>query len=227
MPAVIECPSAMNTSLPSLDGPVYSPREERGNVLSAAFGLLAVIVFLPFLLSAALHSKTPNALAGAMVFGAALVLLYGASTAYHALPHGRARRILRVTDHCAIFILIAGTYTPLAAGPLWHAGGPALLILQWSLAATGILIKTLGGLRFHRVTDMIYIGMGWSGIFWAGAFLRHAPWEAMAWIIAGGLAYTGGIVFYKAKGPYTHFIWHLFVFTGTVCDAVAIWGYIL
>ncbi len=225
---VLEWPSDMKTIPHRPDGSAYSPDEERCNVLSAASGLAAVLAFLPFLLSSALRSGTPNALAGASVFGAALVFLYAASTAYHALPPGKSRRILRMTDHCAIFVLIAGTYTPLAAGPLWNSGGQTLLALQWGLAVIGILIKTLGGLRFHRATDIIYLGMGWGGIFWAGAFIRQTPWQALAWILAGGLAYTGGIVFYKAKNrAYTHFIWHLFVFAGTVCHAYAIWKYVL
>ncbi len=105
---------------------------------------------------------------------------------------------------------------------------PLLLSSEWGLALLGIVLKIAGGLRFHRITDLIYVGMGWLGLFWLKPFAEETSWTALYWILGGGVVYTVGIVFYKMKGrPYTHFIWHLFVFAGTACHAYAIWKYAL
>jgi hemolysin III len=205
----------------------YTAYEERIHTLTAAMGLLAAAAYLPFLLQAAMRSKSPLAVAGAAVFAAALLLLYGASTTYHALREGEWKRRVRIVDHCAIFVLIAGTYTPLIVVPLWPRGGPLLLGLEWGLALVGIGLKVWGGEKFRRVTDLIYVGMGWLGIFWLRAFVEETSWEALWWVLGGGIVYTVGIVFYKMKNrAYTHVIWHLFVFTGTACHAYAIWRYV-
>ncbi len=206
----------------------YSVVEERLNTWTAALALGAAIGFLPFLVSAAQKSLHPHALIGAVIFGGSLLLLYASSTIYHALPAGELKRKIRVLDHCAIFVLIAGTYTPLIVGPLWNHHGLLLLSSEWGLALLGIVLKIAGGLRFHRITDLIYVGMGWLGLFWLKPFAEETSWTALYWILGGGMVYTVGIVFYKMKGrSYTHFIWHLFVFAGTACHAYAIWKYAL
>jgi hemolysin III len=205
----------------------YTVFEERIHTLTAAVGLLVSLAYLPFLFQAAsAGSAQPRLLLGAIIFAAALIILYGASTTYHALPTGEQKRKIRILDHCAIFILIAGTYTPLIVGPLWTRQGLLLLGLEWGLALTGILLKVFGGERFRRVTDLIYVVMGWLGIFWMRAFAEETSWLALYWVLGGGVVYTIGIIFYKMKHrPYTHGIWHLFVFAGTVCHAYAIWKY--
>ncbi len=205
----------------------YTPAEERANTITAALGLLAAFAYLPFLFTAAQKSHYPLALPGAIAYAAALLLLYGASTLYHALPSGEWKRRIRVLDHCAIFTLIAGTYTPLIVGPLWPHHGPLLLGLEWTLALVGITLKIFGRMRLHRVTDLIYVGMGWLGLFWLRAFAEATSWTALSWILGGGVVYTVGIIFYKAKGrPHTHLVWHLFVFAGTASHAYAIWKYV-
>lgn len=205
----------------------YTAFEERIHTATAALGLLASIAFLPFLFRNALSATSPYAVLGASVFAMALILLYGASTLYHALPDGILKRKVRILDHCAIFILIAGTYTPLIVGPLWPHHGPLLLGLEWGMAGAGIFLKVIGGDRFRRTTDLIYVIMGWLGVFWLHAFAQATSWTALYWVLGGGVIYTIGIIFYKMKSrAYTHGIWHLFVFAGTACHAYAIWKYV-
>lgn len=207
----------------------YTALEERIHTLTAALGLLFAGAFIPFLFQAALADPArPAIFWGATVFAISLIILYGASTAYHALPEGELKRKTRTLDHCAIFILIAGTYTPLTVGPLWQRQGSVLLGLEWGLALAGIILKVSGGDRFRRTTDLIYIIMGWLGIFWLRAFAEETSWQALYWVLGGGVIYTVGIIFYKMKHrAHTHGIWHLFVFAGTVCHAYAIWKYAL
>lgn len=201
----------------------YSAAEDRANTISAAVPLVALVIFLPFLLHSA-HAK--GTLVGAVVFSLSALLMYVASTLYHALPMGPARLKARIVDHSAIFILIAGTYTPFTLGPLWDHDGLALLIAEWVLAAIGIVFKICGGVRYRRISTGIYAGMGWLGIFWLHAFLIAVTWTGFAWILAGGVFYTAGLYFYAAKGkPHTHLIWHLFVCAGTACHAYAVWRY--
>lgn len=201
----------------------YSAAEDRANVISAALPLVATLVYLPFLFAI---SQARDTLAGAIVFGAALLLMYLTSTLYHALPVSRARDMARVIDHSAIFILIAGTYTPFTLGPLWEHNGLALLIAEWVLVVVGIIFKVCGGVRYRRISTGIYAGMGWLGIFWLPAFIASVTWSGFGWILAGGLFYTGGLYFYAQKGkPHTHLIWHLFVFAGSCCHAFAVWRY--
>jgi hemolysin III len=150
------------------------------------------------------------------------------STIYHALAPCGAKRVVRMLDHSAIFVLIAGTYTPFALGPLAESGGLALLIAEWAMAALGIVFKIAGGIRYQRLSNAIYLFMGWLGILWIQPFIENATWPGFLWVLAGGVAYTVGIVFYAAKHKtYMHFIWHLFVFAGSSCHTVAIWRYAL
>jgi hemolysin III len=206
--------------------PSYSPTEERANVASAALGLLAVVIYVPLLLARAIDSRIPHALTGAAVFSFSIVFVYLASTLYHAAPPGNTRRIFRLLDHAAIFVLIAGTYTPFAIGPLSPHGGMLLLGIEWSMAAIGIVFKLCGGIRYRRLSNVFYLVMGWIGLLWMPAFHSATPPDAIWWIVGGGLAYTVGIVFYAAKQhAFTHFVWHLFVFTGTVCHAWAVFWF--
>jgi hemolysin III len=201
----------------------YSRAEDRANVISAAVPLLAMIVFFPFLLDAAQEREN---VPGSLVFGFSTLLMYLTSTVYHALPISPIRTLARVFDHSAIFILIAGTYTPFTLGPLHDHQGITLLIGEWILAIVGILFKISGGMRYRRVSTGIYVAMGWLGIFWLHAFVSQVGWTGFGWLLAGGVFYTVGLVFYNAKGkPYTHLIWHIFVFAGTVCHSYAVWRY--
>jgi hemolysin III len=161
------------------------------------------------------------------VYGAMLVLLYLSSTLYHSL-RGRAKRVFHVFDHCAIYFLIAGTYTPLTLLTLRGKWGWALFGIVWTLAAAGVVKDSVFHGRYRAVSVVLYALMGWLVVI---AFnpLRHAlPPAAIAWLLAGGLVYTFGIAFFamSKRVAYTHGVWHLFVIVGSVCHYVAILRYV-
>ena len=163
---------------------------------------------------------------GAVVFGVSAALLYFTSTLYHAIPTPRAKRVLRVVDHGAIYVLIAGTYTPFTLGVLRGPWGWTLLGLIWGLAALGIVLKAMGGIRYPRLSLALYLAMGWLVVVAAKPLWQLVPAWGLFWLAAGGLAYTAGVGFYAASRlPYRHFVWHLFVLAGTACHAVAVLRY--
>ena len=201
--------------------------EEIANSVSHGVGVLAAIIAAPVLIVAAVQRGSVEGIVGASVFAATMVLLYLASTIYHALPRNRAKQIFQLLDHGAIFLLIAGTYTPFTLGALHGTWGWVLLGLVWSLALIGILFKAFGGLRFSKWSTGLYLIMGWLVLIAIKPFLLNVePW-GLFWLLAGGLAYTGGVVFYAldSKIPYGHFIWHLFVLVGTSCHFIAVFWY--
>ncbi len=163
---------------------------------------------------------------GASVFAGTVAALYLASTLYHALPTSKAKRVFRVIDHSAIFLLIAGTYTPFTLGVLRGAWGWTLFGVVWSLAVLGVTLKSIAGIRSPRLSTTLYVGMGWCALVAIRPLWDHVPMAGWLWLIAGGLAYTAGIVFYAAERmPYGHFVWHLFVLMGTACHFFAVWSY--
>jgi hemolysin III len=199
--------------------------EEIANCISHGVGFVAAVAVLPVLAVNALqHGST--ALVGALVFGVSAVLLYLTSTLYHALTPVRAKQVFRVLDHGAIYVLIAGTYTPFMLGVLRGPIGWSLLGAVWVLAIFGIVLKARGGIRYPRFSTALYLGMGWLIIVAAKPFLDAVPVPGLLWLAAGGLAYTAGVGFYAAgRLPYRHFVWHLFVLAGTACHAVAVLRY--
>jgi hemolysin III len=204
----------------------YTRGEEVANTVSAAVGLVISLGVSPFLMLAAVRSAQPWAVVSAAIFLTSVLVLYLTSTIYHALAPGRAKRIVRILDHSAIFVLIAGTYTPFALGPLAASGGLALVIIEWTMAVLGITFKLAGGIRYKRLSNLIYLCMGWLGILWIRPFIENATWQGFLWVLAGGVAYTVGVAFYAAKNKtYMHFIWHLFVFVGSFCHTIAVWRY--
>jgi hemolysin III len=161
--------------------------------------------------------------AGTSVFAATLVLLYSASTLYHALPRGGAKHVFRLIEHSAIYLLIAGTYTPFTLGALRGPWGWTLIALVWALALAGVLLKSVGGVRHPIVSMVLYLGMGWLMVVAARPLWLRVPHVGLIWLLAGGVAYTAGVVFYGAKRiRYGHFVWHLFVLAGTGCHVVAV-----
>jgi len=200
--------------------------EEMANAASALIGVVLVLPAIPLLLEAARQSAAPFAFFSAWTFIASLLALYGASTIYHGLRPGSAKDFARLIDHIGIFLLIAGSYTPFALGPLRDAGGWALFICEWGLAALGIAFKVAGGIHYRKVSQLIYLGMGWLAVFWVRPLLQNVPAAGLLWLLGGGLAYTAGVAFYLARQrPYAHFVWHIFVFCGTCCHLVAVWRY--
>ena len=205
---------------------VQTRAEEVANALSHGFGLLAAIAAAPFMIGSAMERGTVANVVGVSIFAATMMLMYLTSTLYHAVPHQRAKKLLRLLDHNAIYLLIAGTYTPIVLGVLYGAWGWTLFGLVWSLAVAGIVLKTVSGQRFHGLAVIVYVAMGWLMVVAVKPLIDAMAPAGIAWLVAGGLAYTGGIWFYRHEEmPYSHLIWHLFVLTGTVCHVVAIMGY--
>jgi hemolysin III len=195
--------------------------EEIANSVSHGVGAVAAVAVAPFLVvDAAERGALAAASAGA--FAASAFLLYLASTLYHALPAGRAKRVFQILDHSAIFLLIAGTYTPFALGALGGGRGWALFAFVWSLAAAGIVMKAVAGARHPRLSLGLYLALGWSVVLVADSVALRMPAAGLFWLVAGGLAYTAGVAFYAAERVrYGHFVWHLFVLGGTTCHVVA------
>jgi len=200
--------------------------EEIANSITHGVGLIASILALPILLVKARASSDPSAVEGAAIFGATLILLYATSTVYHALPLSKGKRFFRVLDHSAIFLLIAGTYTPFALGPLRGPWGWTLLAIIWTLALVGIISKVAVGFGVPHLSTGLYLGMGWLIVIAIKPLIENVPRAGVLWLAAGGLAYTGGVVFYAMKRVrYNHMIWHLFVAAGSACHYVAVLGY--
>jgi hemolysin III len=207
---------------------VLSIGEEIANSITHGLGLIASIAALPILLLRARSSNDPSAVTGATIFGVTLILLYASSTVYHALPLSKGKRFFRVLDHSAIYLLIAGTYTPFALGPLRGPWGWTLLAIIWTLALIGIGSKVVVGFRLPHFSTGLYLVMGWLIVVAVKPLVENIPRAGLFWIAAGGLAYTGGVAFYAMKRVrYSHMIWHLFVAAGSVCHFIAVLGYAL
>jgi hemolysin III len=200
--------------------------EEIANSVSSGLGLLAVLAGTPMLIVSALQPRSDFSLAGTIIFAGSMVLLYLASTIYHAVPEGRLKQFFHLLDHAAIYILIAGTYTPFALGALRGVWGWTLFGVVWGLAILGVSFKILGGLKYQRLSILTYLGMGWLALFAIRLFWLHIQLPGLLWIFSGGVAYTLGVLFYAAKRlPYNHFVWHLFVIAGTACHFCAVLWY--
>jgi hemolysin III len=200
--------------------------EEIANSLSHGLGLLLALSMVPVLLLSAMRTGDSRFVIGAGVFGATLVLLYLASTLYHSLTHERAKHFFRLVDHCAIFLLIAGTYTPFSLGVLRGPWGWTLLTIIWVLAVAGITLKAIVGVRHSWISIVLYLLMGWLAVVAVKPILMLVPLPGILLILAGGIAYTGGLAFFAApRLRYGHFIWHLFVVAGTTCHFFAVLWY--
>ncbi|MHC4955433.1 MAG: PAQR family membrane homeostasis protein TrhA [Planctomycetota bacterium] len=204
-----------------------SPGEEVANSVSHGLGLLAAIAALPVLVVAAARDGSATTIIGASIFGATMVLLYLTSTLYHALPAGRPKQVLQVLDHGAIYLLIAGTYTPFTLGALSGPWGWTLFGLVWGFAAIGLVVKSIGGAGYGWFSNAVYLGMGWLALIVIKPLWESVPGWGIFWLVAGGLSYTLGIVFFvlDERVRYTHFVWHLFVLAGTACHFVAVLNY--
>jgi len=200
--------------------------EEIANSVSHGVGFIAALCIAPFLLAHAAKAGGTGATVGASVFMAAVVLQYGTSSMYHALARNRAKRVFRVIEHGAIFVLIAGTYTPFTLGVLRGAWGWTLLGIIWVVAAVGVTLDSVTGLKHPIASTAVYIAMGWLIVIAVRPLCLHVPRPGLALLVAGGLAYTAGVTFYAAKRVrYAHFIWHLWVLAGTTCHFLAVLWY--
>lgn len=216
----------MMKETPSAGERPQSRGEEIANCVSHGAGLIAALVSVPILLVSAIRHGDALNIVGDGVFACTMVLLYLASTLYHALSQSKAKRVFRMLDHGAIFLLIAGTYTPFTLGVLRGAWGWTLLALVWSLAIFGVIVKVVGGIRRPYLSTGLYLTMGWLILIAVRPLWSRMPLPGILWLLAGGLAYTGGVVFYAAKQVrYNHFVWHLFVIVGTTCHFFAVLRY--
>ena len=203
-------------------------REEIANSVTHGLGLLASIVGAVVLISLAAQRGEGWHVVSAAVYGATLVSLYAASTLYHALKGTKARDVLRLLDHCAIYLLIAGTYTPITLVSLRGGWGWTLFGAVWALAVAGIFFKVFATGRFGYLSTVAYVLMGWICIIALKPILLLLSPGAIALLLAGGLAYTAGTLFYAwERVPYSHAVWHLFVIAGSICHYLAIALYVL
>jgi hemolysin III len=199
-----------------------SHREEVASLLTHAAGVLIGSVALVVML--VLADGSPVKLVSAVVFGVSLVLLYASSTLYHFFTEPRWKARFQTLDHVCIYLLIAGSYTPFTLITLKGPWGWSLFAAVWSMALAGVLLKTLGkGRKDHWLSTALYLLMGWLVLFAIGPLARTLPFAGMAWLVAGGLAYTLGVVFFAWRSlPFNHAIWHLFVLAGSVCHVLAV-----
>ena len=201
-------------------------REEIANSISHGLGLVLAIVAVPILVLAAVRGGSVHFIVGVSVFGGTMILLYLASTLYHSITHEVTKNLCRVFDHTAIFLLIAGTYTPFSLGVLRGPWGWSLLAVIWTLAIVGITLKIRKRTRHSRITIVLYVIMGWLAIVAVKPMVMLIPVPGILLIFAGGIAYTGGLAFFATERiRYNHFIWHLFVIAGTTCHFFAVLWY--
>lgn len=206
---------------------LQSPAEEIANSISHGVGFIAAIAATPPLLAQALRHGQTDVTVGTAIFAATMVLLYLSSCVYHALPLGKAKSLFKTIEHSAIYLLIAGTYTPFTLGALRGLWGYTLLVLVWTLAIAGVVWKLCQTVHRPIVSTVLYLAMGWLIVIAAEPLLTRVPLSGLLWIAGGGAAYTLGVVFfaYDSQWRFGHFIWHLFVMVGTACHFCAVIWY--
>jgi len=204
--------------------------EELANSVTHGVGLILSLAGLALLVTVAVLRGTVWHIVSCAIYGATLVLLYAASTLYHSCQHEKIKRIFRVFDHCAIYLLIAGTYTPFLLVNIRKAGGWVwfLFVFIWMLALGGIVLKSL---FFHRLpvfSTVLYVLMGWTAIIIIKPLLASLSFHGILWLLGGGVFYTSGIFFFVSERlRLSHTIWHVFVMLGSVCHFCAVYYYVL
>ncbi|TMH34602.1 MAG: hemolysin III family protein [Betaproteobacteria bacterium] len=197
--------------------------EELANCLSHGLGFLLAVASLPILVVFAAQRGSAASVVGACVFSLTMMLLYFASTMYHALPIGRAKQVFNKLDHASIYLFIAGSYTPFALGALRGGWGWTLFGLVWGFAVLGVLLKSFNRLTHPWWSTALYVAMGWLVLIAAGPLVQHVAFKGLVLLTAGGLAYTAGAVvfLFDSRIRYAHFVWHLFVMGGSTCHFFA------
>lgn len=206
----------------------YPRNEELANRLTHGVGVLLGVAGLVLMVVASARHVDVWHVVSTAIFGATLVLLYAASTAYHSVAGEKIRRLMRKVDHAAIFLLIAGTYTPFVLVTLRGPWGWSLFGVIWGLAVVGVTMKFWFAGRFKLVSTLIYLAMGWLVLIAIKPLMAALPAGGMKFLVAGGLCYTGGAAFYLWKRlPYHHAIWHLFVLAGSICHWAAVYFHVV
>lgn len=206
----------------------YSPLEEKINILSHALGLLLSFLALILMLVKSISSGNFLAIVSAFVFGLSLMILYAASTLYHRSREEKLRARLRIFDHAAIYVLIAGTYTPFTLITLHGTTGWLLFATVWTMALVGIILKLFFTGKFDILSTAMYVAMGWLIIFAIKPLMAALPTEGLYFLFAGGAFYTIGAIFYAfRKLNFTHATFHIFVLLGSFCHFMAVYLYVL
>jgi hemolysin III len=198
-------------------------REELANAVTHGLGMVASVTAAAVLIVLAALNGDAWLITGVSVFATSLIALYTASTLYHAVRSAALKARLKVLDHAAIYLLIAGTYTPFMIGALRGGWGWSLFAVVWGLAVVGIALKLVYTGRYRVLSTSMYVAMGWLVLIGMGPLIRALDPVTLVWLVAGGVAYTAGTPFYHSgRIPYAHAVWHLFVLAGSVCHAVAV-----
>lgn len=207
---------------------LYSVGEEIANALTHGAGVLLAVVALTLMIIMSVEHSDAARVISSIIYGSSLILLYSASTLYHSVQSPRIKRLFQLFDHCAIYILIAGTYTPFMLISLKGTWGYSLLIAVWSLTIFGIIFKAKFHDKYPKVSLFTYLAMGWLCVLVGGEMLTKIPTGGLLFLLAGGLAYTFGTIFFVLdRIPFNHAIWHLFVLGGSICHFFAIYHYVL
>jgi hemolysin III len=207
---------------------IHDPREEFASALTHGVGAAAALAAGAVLIALVARNGNGWQLTAAIVFGICLLLLYVASTLYHATAHPVAKTRLKVFDHCAIYLLIAGTYTPFTLIGLRGTLGWSLFAVIWSLALAGVVFKLFFTGRFKLLSTLIYVAMGWMVIVAIKPVMAALDDWTLGWLLAGGLLYTLGTYFYHRESiRYSHAIWHLFCIGGSTCHYIAVMAQVL
>ncbi len=202
----------------------YSRREEIAHSVTAAVGVAAMLLAIPWLVVKAAENSGAWRVIGALAFGCGGLMMFATSTLYHAARQPATKAVLRRLDHSAIYLLIAGTYTPFTIGVIRGSLGWALFGIVWSLAILGVIAKLCGGmLRIPMLSTLLYVVIGWIGVVAFRELWHNLTAAQFGWMVAGGLCYTGGVPFYLWKRQaFAHVVWHLFVLGGVACHFIAI-----
>jgi len=209
--------------IPKLRSRAQTYREELANSVSHGVGLFFALIAAPLLFANALRTGEPRRIIADGVYATTLVIMFAASMVYHGLPRGRAKFVCRIIDHGAIFLLIAGTYTPFMMGVLWGPWGWTLLTFVWTFALVGVVLTAISRVRYPTLSTLVYLVLGWMICVGVKPLWLHMNHWGLFWIAAGGFAYTLGVVFFAAdRLRYGHLVWHVCVLLGSACQYIAV-----
>lgn len=206
----------------------YSPKEEHLNIISHGIGFLLSVIALVLLVTKSITSGEVDHIVSVSIFGVSLVVLYAASTLYHSATDEEKRYKHKIFDHAAIYVLIAGTYTPFTIITLEGQIGWVIFGVSWGMAVVGILVKLFFTGKYNKISTLMYILMGWMIVFAINPLINSLPSEGIRWLVAGGLSYTIGAVIYSIeKIKFNHAIFHVFVLAGSFCHFCSVYFYVL
>jgi len=209
--------------VPKLRSRAQTYQEEVANSVSHGVGLFIALIAAPLLFANALRTGEPRRIIAFGIYAATVVIMYAASMVYHGLPRGRAKFVCRIIDHSAIFLLIAGSYTPFMMGVLWGPWGWTLLTFVWTFALLGVILTAISRVKYPTLSTLVYLMLGWMICVGAKPLWMHMNHWGLFWIAAGGLSYTVGVAFFAAdRLRYSHLVWHVCVLVGSACHYMAV-----